>query len=339
VNALLRCAVFALSAASAAAQQVDFEADVLPILQTRCFDCHRGEHTDRNGRVRKPKGGLRLDGRAWIERGGAEGRVLAPGNARQSPLYTRTVLPADHDERMPANGTPLTAEQTEILRRWIDGGADFGKWIGESGPAATDAEPAPAGTAPASARTLDLARLAEGLAPLPPETVARAAGDKAKVTPLWHGSPLLRVEFAGEEDHVGDAEIAALAPLREHVAVLVLARTKVTDRACAQIARMPRLVRLDLRETAVGDAGVAQLSALPELRALNLFATEVSDASRAAFLAMPKLAELRLWQSKATAALVEELRKARPQLDVALGPALPEPAAPGEGQRGRRRGR
>jgi hypothetical protein len=321
---------------------VSFSNDVLPILQASCFECHRGTYTDASGRLRKPKGDLRLDGRAWIVKGGKDGSVLTPGKAQQSPLFTRTTLPADHDERMPATGEPLSAAATEVLRRWIDDGADFGDWTGEPGPESKAAnvpdDTARTAVAPASTRTLDLARVAEGLAPLPASTLAQAAGTKAKITALWHGSPLLRVEFLGHEDEVADADVAALTPLRQHIAVLSLARTQVTDRACATVARMPRLVRLDLRETKIGDAGVAQLRGLAELTELNLFATAVTDASLAALQALPKLTALRLWQTKVTAAALAQLRATRPSLDVSGAPDLPAgapaPAAP-RGRRGR----
>lgn len=324
------------------AQAVTFAEDVQPILQKACYGCHRGPYTDANGRVRKPKGDLRLDGKGWIVKGGKEGTVLTPGNALQSPMFTRTVLPLDHDDHMPATGDPLTKAETEVLRRWIDAGADFGAWLGEAGPGVTDSVivdrndahkvPAVSGT-----RLKDVARVAEGLAPLPLAVIAKAAGEKAQIAPLWQGCPLLRVEFPGHEDQVGDAEVAGLSPLQQHIGVLVLARTGVTDAACTLIARMPRLVRLDLRDTKVSDSGVARLRALPELVVLNLFATAVTDASLESLGAMPRLGELRLWQTKVSPDAVARLRRDRPALDVTLAPDLPEPAPPGEGQRGRRR--
>jgi hypothetical protein len=322
-----------LAAGTAAqdAARVDFQREILPILEQNCVECHRASWTDERGNRQVAKGGLRLDGKAHVLAGGDNGPVLQPGRSAQSPLYTRTVLPADHDEKMPHERDPLTKAQTEILKRWIDEGADFGGWVG-----ATDG-PAPAAGASAAASSRIPAMLAENLDPLPAAALAKVAGGKARVTPIATGSPLLRVEFPGREDEVGDADVAALAPLREHVAVLVLARTRITDQALADVARMPRLVQLDLRETKVTERGVAALGALPELAHLNLFGTEVGDGVAAALARLAKLAAVHVWESRVTEAGLASLREALPKARVAGAPALPGPEPPGAAGGGRRR--
>ena len=40
-------------------------------------------------------------------------------------FYTRTILPADHDDIMPPKGDPLTASEKAALKEWIDSGL---KW-------------------------------------------------------------------------------------------------------------------------------------------------------------------------------------------------------------------
>ena len=340
-----RAVLFVASLASALCSQapVAFETDVLPILKEQCFDCHRGQHTDANGRVRKPKGGLRLDGRSWILMGGKEGNVLTPGKPEQSPLYTRVVLPADHDDRMPANGDPLGKEQTETLRRWVAAGADFGGWQGEPLAAPTGAEGAAQPTPVKvelpveSSRSKLLADVAGSLSPAPAGLITKVAGDKARIEAVAEGSPLLRVEFPGREDEVTDADLAALAPLKEHIAYLGLGRTRITDVGCSAIGRMPRLLRLDLRETKVGDAGLGKLVGLKELRTLNLFSTEVSDAGVTSLLRLPKLIELRVFETAITDAGLAKLRQGRAELNVVAAPELPGAPAAAPARQGRRR--
>jgi formylglycine-generating enzyme required for sulfatase activity/mono/diheme cytochrome c family protein len=100
---------------SGAARAVDFKKDVQPILESACVNCHGPE---------QDKGGLRLHTRADALKGGDTGPVLKPGKPDESPMYTSTILPPDHDEVMPPkkNG-PLAKQQTEVLRDWIAGGA------------------------------------------------------------------------------------------------------------------------------------------------------------------------------------------------------------------------
>jgi formylglycine-generating enzyme required for sulfatase activity/mono/diheme cytochrome c family protein len=99
-----------------AADKVDFALEVKPILESTCVSCHGPE---------KPKGDLRLDSRAGALKGGDGGLALVPGKAQMSPLYTSTVLPPGHDDIMPPKGDPLSKEQTERLRLWIEQGAEW----------------------------------------------------------------------------------------------------------------------------------------------------------------------------------------------------------------------
>ncbi|MGE4550944.1 MAG: c-type cytochrome domain-containing protein, partial [Opitutales bacterium] len=109
--------------------QIDFEKQVWPILRDRCVECHKAPYEE-NGRMKKPKAGLRFDGAAHILRGSDDGRVIVPDHPSESPLYQRITLPADDDDVMPPKGDPLTKAQREIIRKWIAQGVDFGTWEG-----------------------------------------------------------------------------------------------------------------------------------------------------------------------------------------------------------------
>ncbi len=98
------------------AEKIDFARDVKPILESTCLSCHGQE---------KPKGSLQLTTRAKAEQGGENGTALVPGNPAKSPIYTSTILPPDHDNIMPPKGDTLTKSQAEVLRLWIEQGADW----------------------------------------------------------------------------------------------------------------------------------------------------------------------------------------------------------------------
>src|SRR5687767_10541380 len=95
---------------------VDFAKDIKPLLEQSCLKCHGTE---------KPKGGLRLDTRANAIKGGDDGTALVPNKPQESPLYTTTILAADHDDVMPPQPKErkLTKAETDLLKAWIEQGA------------------------------------------------------------------------------------------------------------------------------------------------------------------------------------------------------------------------
>ena len=93
---------------------IDFTQEIQPLIESACLHCHKGEDAD---------GELRLDSRRAALSGGSSGPALVSGDPEKSPFYTRTVLPADHDEIMPPEGPPLTKSQTDRLKQWIAEGA------------------------------------------------------------------------------------------------------------------------------------------------------------------------------------------------------------------------
>lgn len=99
-----------------AADKIDFSLDVKPLLESTCLSCHGPE---------KPKGDLQLMTRALAIKGGENGPSLVPGKPTESKLYTSTILPAGHDDIMPPKGDTLTKTQAEVLRKWIEQGAEW----------------------------------------------------------------------------------------------------------------------------------------------------------------------------------------------------------------------
>ena len=100
--------------ASTPTPAVDYLRDVKPLLAKRCVACH--------GALQQ-KNGLRLDTAASMRRGGESGPAIVPGKPAESLLIQ--VVTGEAGFRMPpaGDGTPLTAAELDLLRRWIDGGA------------------------------------------------------------------------------------------------------------------------------------------------------------------------------------------------------------------------
>ncbi|MGJ8643519.1 MAG: PSD1 and planctomycete cytochrome C domain-containing protein [Luteolibacter sp.] len=107
----------AILLAASPAYAGDFE-QARAVLEVNCMECHTPE---------EEKGGLVMSTAADMEKGGDSGEVLIAGNSADSAIYSRLILPADDDERMPPkkHSEPLSPEDIAILKDWIDAGADW----------------------------------------------------------------------------------------------------------------------------------------------------------------------------------------------------------------------
>ncbi len=106
--------------ARAAEKAPDFNRDIRPILSRNCFACHGPDEHDR-------RGGLRLDDReAAITEVDSGARAIVPGRPDESELVAR-IHETDPDTTMPPPETNhvLTAEQKQLLAKWIAAGAPY----------------------------------------------------------------------------------------------------------------------------------------------------------------------------------------------------------------------
>ncbi len=110
---IIAAASLGLSPLLGAADGGDFTKEVRPILEKHCFECH-GE--------KKQKGGLRMDRRADVLRGGDAAKPFDPGKSAESEAVKR-ILSDDDDEKMPPKGKRVAPEDVAKLRAWIDAGA------------------------------------------------------------------------------------------------------------------------------------------------------------------------------------------------------------------------
>ena len=125
----------------AAETRITFNEHIRPILSDNCFACHG---TDAN----HLKGDRRLDlaEDALRDRNGI--RAFVPGNLEESDAWQR-ILSEEDDERMPpadSHKPPLTAEQKQLIKTWIEQGAVYqNHWAYE--PVIAPEVPAPSGGA------------------------------------------------------------------------------------------------------------------------------------------------------------------------------------------------
>jgi mono/diheme cytochrome c family protein len=95
--------------------KVDFQKDIQPIFEKNCYSCH-GPASQMNG--------FRLDTKAGTLAGGTSGKAIIPGKASESTLYKRVAGVAGA-ARMPFGGKPLAPAEIELIKAWIDQGAEW----------------------------------------------------------------------------------------------------------------------------------------------------------------------------------------------------------------------
>src|SRR5690349_7324310 len=104
---LVAVAVLTAAPGLAAAADVDFARDVLPILSDNCYHCHGPDAAQR-------KAGLRLDTKDGAFREKKGRTIIVPGKSGDSELVRR-VSSTDPDEQMPPpdSNRKLTSQQIE----------------------------------------------------------------------------------------------------------------------------------------------------------------------------------------------------------------------------------
>ena len=133
-------------AAAPTPQQVEFfETKVRPLFVESCLDCHTDDE----------KGGLRLDSRAAILKGGESGPAIVLGDPDAS-LLMKAVNHVQGVSKMPRTGPKLQPPQIAALSEWIKMGAPWptpapGQRTTDNAPRTTDNEPRTASSEPRTA--------------------------------------------------------------------------------------------------------------------------------------------------------------------------------------------
>jgi len=88
---------------------VSFGTDILPLLQSRCLNCHGGQKTEHE---------LNLNSYDGVMAGSENGPVVTPGDAANSPMAEMVA-----NGKMPKRGPKLTPDQVQLIVDWINQGA------------------------------------------------------------------------------------------------------------------------------------------------------------------------------------------------------------------------
>jgi mono/diheme cytochrome c family protein len=89
--------------------QIDFQADILPLFEQHCLDCHGNEDPEKN---------LQLTNYKNVMAGSDDGPVIKPGDPQNSYLVELV-----SKGRMPKRGKKFTPAEVALIAAWVQAGA------------------------------------------------------------------------------------------------------------------------------------------------------------------------------------------------------------------------
>lgn len=189
-------------------ETVSFKEDIAPWMVNLCLNCHSGD---------KPRSGFSLETFEKLMKGGNSGRVVLPGNLKESRMWH---LVGEQDPiKMPPGQALITRTNHGHLKAWIEEGAKFD-----------------GGDPKAPLRSLVLTpeqKLARELAALSSEEFARRR--KARTEELWNKSLASETPAQVENDaflamgNVSEPRVQQLADWAKSDAELLRKFFKVKD--------------------------------------------------------------------------------------------------------------
>ncbi len=180
-----------------------FEQKIRPLLVSQCFSCH-------SEIAKKQQGGLRLDSRDAVLRGGDNGPAAVAGDAGKS-LLVKAVRHADADLHMPPKNK-LADREIANLERWVQSGLAYP--TADKGPAVARKIDIDAGRKFWSFQPLTVTEPSAVKAPTRIDGFLRAELDKRHIEP---GGPAPRATLIRRAKF----DLLGLPPTPEEVAAFV----------------------------------------------------------------------------------------------------------------------
>ncbi|MEM9831357.1 MAG: c-type cytochrome domain-containing protein [Bacteroidota bacterium] len=286
-----------------------YEDVIVPMLDAKCYSCHN-EH--------KTKGNLLLTSLADMAQGGKSGQPsLVAGNAEQSEMIHRVTLPPAHDDFMPPDGKlALTPTEIDLLKWWIDEGADvelaYTMALNDS-TVALQLQSYVTDLRVAHRRQWKADKALN-------ELVQQVSHESAPfiIKRDEENSQQLILQMPFPPGSFDDQDLIELRPLYDKFISINLISSEISDDALFHLSQLTQLRELSLQKTQIQGSGLVYLTELPLLEILDLSHTEVSDANLLYITQMPALREVYLYETPISPKMVETLQTHLPDLNIYL---------------------
>lgn len=293
-------------------QEAAVYADVVqPILEEKCYSCHNAA---------KQKGKLRLDGPEWISKGGKQGVIVIIGNADESELIKRLLLPKQHEDHMPPKEKPqLNEKEIALLHWWINSGLSFDKKVKDLAQTEKIKPLLLSLQSAAGNETKEKPQIPEAAVEQADASAIKKLTDKGVVVlPVAQNSNYLMANFVTAQQ-LNQEDIQLLLSIKKQLVWLKLSNQPVTDEMLTTIAQCKTITRLDLSNTKITDKGLLQLKQLPVLQSLNLVGTAVTTNGLLQLKSLSQLHAVYIYQSSVPKKDYASLKTALPKTKIDTG--------------------
>ena len=291
---------------------------IVPLFEAKCLGCHNDNRS---------KGEFSMTSIQHILKGGESGNPgIVAGIADSSELYKRLILPEDDDDRMPPKGkTPLTQPETDLVKFWIQKGAEMDMRVEDlrrdSGTNVMVSHILP--ELKRYRRKQQIARMKAEQLQYSLDTVARQLNISIRRdTSAEDNFYMVAMKFPPAR--LTNDQFRELAPFAGVFSKMSLVSSGIEDDGLYHIGQMVNLKELYLQKTNLNGSGLIYLKNLEHLEILNLSYTKIDDKAVLELLKIPNLREVYLFQTKASADVVKALQEYKPTLRILMeeGPYL-----------------
>ncbi|MGJ8681536.1 c-type cytochrome domain-containing protein [Paraglaciecola sp.] len=306
-----------------------YQGFIEPMFARQCMSCHNA------GKV---KGQFKLDTLEDLFKGGKSQKAgIVAGNLKSSEVFHRVTLPRSDDKAMPPEGrTPLTEEQTALMRWWIETGAPTTKTINQ-----LESEALPPEIIAllddrinASAERLFPTKVFTSVDPIQlNQHIQKLKADFGiDIVPVSQDpKDGLQITAFNFHTSMDDNAWQALSPLAEFITYADFGNMTITELSWQKIGKLPQLRSLLLDNASLESTELASLNQLTRLQVLNLFNTSISDKEAANIAQISSLKKLYLGQTLVTETGIENIQNSLKQANIYHSlvdkavQALPEP--------------
>lgn len=280
-----------------------YTAIIEPILDAKCTSCHNPS---------KKKGDLDMSSFELLMAGGKNGPILVHGDAKESSLMKRIVLPLEHDDHMPPDGKPqLTDQEFSLIKGWIEMSGDNVFTLASLSTNDTLYQFAQARIDALNNNDADKTYDFDYASASTIESLNnsyRTVKQPVATSPALDVSVFVRQAFIPEY-------LSELSKVDEQIVSLNLSYLPITDKDIEFIASFPNLEKLLLNYTDITGATLDKLSNCSNLKELSLAGTKVSTDISGALSSIKSLQIVRVWDTEITP---DEAKEMQADFEIAI---------------------